>query len=51
VHFYGIVAAENLLSYGADFSNAFAEALPPKQDFYIYPDGAFHEWWVNCKKQ
>jgi hypothetical protein len=36
--FYGIATAENLLIYGADVSNAFAEAPPPKQDFYIYPD-------------
>jgi len=36
--FYGIAAAENLMVYGADVSNAFAEAPPPKQGFYIYPD-------------
>jgi hypothetical protein len=41
---------ENLLIYGADVSNAFAEAPPPKQGFYIYPDRAFHKWWVNHKK-
>ena len=28
-------------------SNAFAEAPPPKQGFYIYPDRAFNEWWVR----
>jgi len=49
--FYAVAAAENLLIYGADVSNAFAEAPPPKQGFYIYPDRAFHEWWVNHKKQ
>jgi hypothetical protein len=49
--FYGIAAAENMLIYGADVSNAFAEAPPPKQGFYIYPDRAFKEWWVNHKKQ
>jgi hypothetical protein len=42
-----IAAAENLLVYGADVSNAFAEAPPPKQGFYIYPDRAFNEWWVR----
>jgi hypothetical protein len=31
--FYGIGAAENLLVYGSDVSNAFAEAPPPKQGF------------------
>ena len=45
--FYAIAAAENLLVYGADVSNAFAEAPPPKQGFYIYPDRAFNEWWVR----
>jgi hypothetical protein len=47
--FYGIAAAEKLLIFGADISNAFAEAPPPKQGFYIYPDRAFQEWWVNHK--
>jgi hypothetical protein len=32
--FYGIAAAENLIVYGADVSNAFAEAPPLKQGFY-----------------
>jgi len=49
--FYAVAAAENLLIYGADVSNAFAEAPPPKQGFYIYPDKAFHDWWVHHKKQ
>jgi len=38
-------------AYGADVSNAFAEAPPPKQGFYIHPDRAFREWWVNHKKR
>ncbi len=38
-----------MLVYGADISNAFAEAPPPKQVFFIYPDRAFHNWWVNIK--
>ncbi len=49
--FYAIAAVENLLIFGADVSNAFAEALPPKQGFYIHPDHAFHEWWVHHKKR
>jgi hypothetical protein len=49
--FYAIAAAENLMVYGADVSNAFAEAPPPKQGFYIYPDRAFHDWWVQHKKR
>jgi hypothetical protein len=48
--FYGIAAAENLFVYGSDVSNAFAEAPPPKQGFYIRPDKAFHEWWTIHKK-
>jgi hypothetical protein len=47
--FYAVSAAENLLIFGADVSNAFAEAPPPKQGFYIYPDGAFQ--WVHHKKR
>jgi hypothetical protein len=43
--FYGIAAAENMLVYGADVGNAFAEAPPPKQGFYILPDKAFMDWW------
>ena len=48
--FYAISAAENLLIFGADVSNAFAEAPPPKQGFYIYPDRAFIEWWETHKR-
>ncbi len=47
--FYAIAAAKNLLVYSADVSNAFAEALPPKQGFYIRPNRAFNDWWVNHK--
>ncbi len=47
--FYGIAAAENLLIFGANISNAFPEAPPQKQGFYIHPDCAFWEWWVTHK--
>jgi hypothetical protein len=47
--FYAIAAAENLVIYGADVCNAFEEAPPPKQGFYVRPDRAFHEWWENHK--
>ncbi len=43
--------AENLLIYGPDVSNACAEAPPPKQGFYIYPNCAFQEWWTIHKRQ
>ncbi len=49
--FYAIAAAENLLIYGADVLNAIAEAPPPRQGFYVYPDRAFNEWWVTHKQQ
>ncbi len=39
--FYAVYAAESLLIFGADVSNKFAEAPPPKQGFYICPDRAF----------
>ena len=47
--FYAIAAAENLVIFGADVSNAFAEAPPPKQGFYIRPDSAFNAWWTLHK--
>ncbi|KAL7551376.1 hypothetical protein ACHAWF_014575 [Thalassiosira exigua] len=43
--FYALSAAENLIIFGADVSNAFGEAPPPKQGFYIRPDKAFRDWW------
>jgi len=49
--FYAVSAAENLLIFGVDVSNAFAEAPPPKQGFFVRTDRAFHEWWVNHKKR
>ena len=45
--FYAISAVENNIIHGADVSNAFGEAPPPKQGFFIRPDRAFHEWWTN----
>jgi hypothetical protein len=48
--FYAAAAAENLLIFGADVSDAFTEAPPPKQGFFIRPDRAFNEWWVQHKK-
>jgi hypothetical protein len=49
--FYAVSTAENMLIFGADISNAFAKAPPPKQGFFIHPDKAFHEWWVLHKKR
>jgi hypothetical protein len=47
--FYAVLAAVNLIIFGADVSNAFTEAPLPKQGFYI-PNKAFYDWWVNHKK-
>eukprot|EP00804_Cyclotella_cryptica_P017245 CCRYP_016804-RA/>CCRYP_016804-RA protein AED:0.21 eAED:0.21 QI:0/0/0/1/1/1/3/0/813 len=44
--FYALAAAEGLLVFGSDVSNAFGKAPPPKQGFYIRPDKAFCEWWM-----
>ena len=49
--FYAIAAAENMLIFGSDVSNAFAEAPPPKQGFFIRPDRAFHDWWTKHKQR
>jgi hypothetical protein len=48
--FYAVSAAKNLLIFGSDVCNAFAEAPLPKQGFFIRPDCAFNEWWVQHKK-
>ncbi len=45
--FYAVLAVKNLLIYGADVSNGFAKAPPPKQGFYIRLDKAFLEWWAS----
>ena len=47
--FYAVSANENLLVFGANVSNAFAEAAPPKQGFYVRPDKTFQKWWVHHK--
>jgi hypothetical protein len=48
--FYAVTAAKNMLIFGVDVSNAFAEAPAPKQPFFIWPDKAFHKWWINHLK-
>jgi len=42
--FYAVSAVENLVIFGADVSNDFAKAPPPKQGFFICPDKAFCAW-------
>ena len=43
--FWGLAAIKNLLVYGSDASNAFAEAPPPIDPFYVAVDTQFREWW------
>ena len=38
--FYAIAATKTLLIFGANVSNAFTNAPPPKQGFYVQPDQA-----------
>ena len=33
--------------YGADVTNAFGEASPPKQGFHIQPDAEFRAWYAQ----
>jgi hypothetical protein len=47
--FYAVLASKNLLVFCADVFNAVAKAPPPKQGFYVRPDKAVHDWWVNHK--
>ena len=44
--FFAACAAENLVIYGSDASNAFAEASPPRQGINLHADRSFREWWV-----
>ena len=45
--FWAITASEGLISIGADAGNAFAEAPPPVEPFYMMIDAQFNEWWVE----
>jgi Reverse transcriptase (RNA-dependent DNA polymerase) len=46
--YWAITASAGLISIGADAGNAFAEAPPPVEPFYMVIDDQFHEWWVEC---
>ena len=43
--FWATSAMNNYIVVGADASNAFAEAPPPKAPLYVYIDTQFREWW------
>ena len=46
--YWAITASKGLISIGADAGNAFAEAPPPVEPFYMAIDDQFNEWWVEC---
>lgn len=43
--FWATAALRNMIIMGADASNAFAEAPPPKAPLYVKVDKPFREWW------
>ena len=43
--FWAICAHHNYKIYGADVTNAFAEAPPPKAPLYMRIDQPFRDWW------
>ena len=45
--FWATSAIANHIVIGADASNAFAEAPPPKAPLYVYLDKQFREWWQH----
>ena len=45
--FWAISALKGYVAVGADASNAFAEAPPPKAPLYVYADQPFREWWKD----
>ncbi len=48
---WALVAQKNLMAYGADCSNAFAEAPPPTHLLYMKIDEAYRDWWENHLKK
>jgi hypothetical protein len=45
--FWAVVAEKGLIAYGADVSNAFAEAPPPIHPLYMRIDDAYRDWWEH----
>ena len=43
--FWALSAIKSLIVMGADASNAFAEAPPPKAPLYVVVDEPFRDWW------
>ena len=49
--FWAINALHNYKAYGADATNAFAEAPAPKAPLYVTIDAAFKAWWEKVLKR
>ena len=45
--FRGITAIKNLIPYGCDYFNAFAEAPAPKAPLYLKIDRPYRQWWQH----
>ena len=45
--FWATCALKNKVVYGADMSNAFAEAPAPKAPLYLKVDAAYKNWWYK----
>jgi hypothetical protein len=46
--FWSLSALHGMTALGADAGNAFAEAPPPIQPFYMAIDDQFRTWWTEC---
>ena len=49
--YWGLVAINNFIAIGADASNAFAEAPPPKAPLYVLVDRQYREWYYDKYKK
>ena len=45
IRMFAIAVVEKLLIFGANVTNSFGDAPPPKQFFFLHTDRAFREWW------
>ena len=44
---WAILASMNYVGVGFDVSNAFAEAPPPDEQYYMKVDAQFRDWWES----
>ena len=49
--FWAITALHNYIAYGADATNTFAEAPPPKALLYVTIDKPSKQWWEKVLKR